>query len=136
MALGRGGLPLSRPSQCDEDRADVAENLAFWAGFLGGEAGAVEDALEKVGLGGLGHLPFGYLSTGQKRRAAIARLLLCRRPLWLLDEPTAGLDARSEEEFAELANAHLRRRRHRDCRDASGAGDRGCARETGFGSAA
>jgi len=65
-------------------------------------------ALERVGLGGLGHLPFGYLSTGQKRRVAIARILMCHRPVWLLDEPTAGLDARSEKDFAALANDHLR----------------------------
>jgi heme exporter protein A len=86
----------------------VAENLGFWARFLGGKATGVEATLEKVGLAGLGHLPFGYLSTGQRRRAAIARLLLCHRPLWLLDEPTAGLDARSETEFADLSNEHLR----------------------------
>ena len=86
----------------------VAENLGFWASFLDGKATSVDVALERVGLAGLGHLPFGYLSTGQKRRAAIARLLLCHRPLWLLDEPTAGLDARSEREFAALTNEHLR----------------------------
>jgi heme exporter protein A len=85
-----------------------AENLRFWADFLGDKGTGVEVALERVGLAGLGHLPFGYLSTGQKRRAAIARLLLCPRPLWLLDEPTAGLDARSEKEFATLANEHRR----------------------------
>jgi heme exporter protein A len=87
---------------------NVAENLGFWTSFLGGKGQGVEDALARVGLGGLGHLPFGYLSTGQKRRASLARLLLCHRPLWLLDEPTAGLDARSEKGFADLANAHLR----------------------------
>lgn len=85
----------------------VSENLGFWASFLGEPGLSVDEALEKVGLGGLGHLPFGYLSTGQKRRAAIARLLVCHRPIWLLDEPTAGLDAASEEMFAALAKEHL-----------------------------
>jgi heme exporter protein A len=85
----------------------VAENLGFWASFLGERRANVDEALDKVGLGGLGHLPYAYLSTGQKRRVAIARLLVSHRPIWLLDEPTAGLDARSDEEFAALANGHL-----------------------------
>lgn len=85
----------------------VAENLAFWAAFLGEARHGIEAALERVDLGGLGHLPFGYLSTGQRRRAAIARLLLSHRPVWLLDEPTAGLDAASAEMFAALMKEHL-----------------------------
>lgn len=86
----------------------VAENLRFWLDFLGpGDGAAIEDGLRRVGLDGIGHLPFAYLSTGQKRRAALARLLLVHRPIWLLDEPTAGLDADSEALFAGLARAHL-----------------------------
>ncbi|TGS85717.1 heme ABC exporter ATP-binding protein CcmA [Mesorhizobium sp. M3A.F.Ca.ET.174.01.1.1] len=85
----------------------VAENLEFWRAFQGEPALDVEEALETVGLGGLGHLPFGYLSTGQRRRASIAKLLISRRPIWLLDEPTAGLDKASEERFAELMRGHL-----------------------------
>lgn len=90
----------------------VAENLRFWRSFQGdsgeGEpAPGVEDALKTVGLGGIGHLPFGYLSTGQRRRASIAKLLVSHRPVWLLDEPTAGLDKASEERFAGLMRAHL-----------------------------
>lgn len=85
----------------------VAENLSFWRDFLGEPRLGIDAALEKVGLGGLGHLPFGYLSTGQKRRAALARLLVCHRPIWLLDEPTAGLDAASDVMFAGLAKEHL-----------------------------
>jgi heme exporter protein A len=85
----------------------VAENLAFWRAFQGEPALSVEEALETVGLGGLGHLPFGYLSTGQRRRASIAKLLVSHRPVWLLDEPTAGLDKASEERFAGLMREHL-----------------------------
>jgi heme exporter protein A len=85
----------------------VEENLTFWRDFNGEPHLGVEEALEMVGLGAIGHLPFGYLSTGQKRRAAIARLLVSYRPLWLLDEPTAGLDKASEAQFTELMQAHL-----------------------------
>jgi heme exporter protein A len=84
----------------------VAENLGFWRDFAGEPALAIEAALELVDLGGLGHLPFAVLSTGQKRRAAIARLLVSHRPIWLLDEPTAGLDTASESRFAELMAMH------------------------------
>lgn len=85
----------------------VAENLAFWRAFHGSHRASVIEALDRVGLSGTGHLPFGYLSTGQKRRVSIARLLVSRRPLWLLDEPTAGLDRASEARFAEMMDEHL-----------------------------
>jgi heme exporter protein A len=85
----------------------VEENLKFWRDFEGEPHLEIDEALEMVGLPDIGHLPFGYLSTGQKRRASIARLLVSYRPVWLLDEPTAGLDARSERQFAGLMAAHL-----------------------------
>jgi heme exporter protein A len=85
----------------------VFENLAFWREFLGNPHLAIDEALEMVGLDTIGHLPFGYLSTGQKRRIAIARLLVSYRPLWLLDEPTSGLDKHSEMQFIALMKAHL-----------------------------
>ncbi|MER9234873.1 heme ABC exporter ATP-binding protein CcmA [Mesorhizobium sp. M0622] len=85
----------------------ITENMRFWRDFSGAGSADVEEALETVGLGGIGHLPFGYLSTGQRRRAAIAKLLVSHRPLWLLDEPTAGLDKASEERFAMLMRKHL-----------------------------
>ncbi len=84
----------------------VTENLGFWRGFQGEPHLQPVEALEMVGLGAIGHLPFGYLSTGQKRRVAIARLLVSWRPVWLLDEPTAGLDAASERQFGALMRAH------------------------------
>ncbi|MDH4987273.1 heme ABC exporter ATP-binding protein CcmA [Aminobacter anthyllidis] len=84
----------------------VQENLQFWRDFSGNGRLGISDALEEVGLGGLGHLPFGYLSTGQKRRAAIAKLLISHRPVWLLDEPTSGLDKASDARFAALMQDH------------------------------
>jgi heme exporter protein A len=85
----------------------IAENLAFWQDFNGSAKRSIVDALNAVGLPGLGATPFAYLSTGQKRRAAIARLLVSHRPVWLLDEPTSGLDASAEAVFAGLLKTHL-----------------------------
>jgi heme exporter protein A len=88
----------------------VQENLSFWKSFQrsdNGEGLSVDEAIEQVGLTGVAHLPFGYLSAGQQRRIALARLLVSRRPLWLLDEPTAALDKRSDRLFADLVRQHL-----------------------------
>lgn len=88
----------------------VAENLDFWRSFLGspGTTGLpLEDAAEAVGLAGITHLPFGYLSAGQQRRFAFAKLLVAHRPIWILDEPTAALDSSADRLFAGLIEAHL-----------------------------
>lgn len=89
----------------------VAENLTFWKSFLGDFNGkrsvGIEDAAETVGLSGITHLPFGYLSAGQQRRFAMAKLLVASRPVWILDEPTAALDASADEMFAGLVRNHL-----------------------------
>ena len=83
----------------------VAENLGFWARYLGGDL--VHTALETVGLIALADLPAAYLSAGQRRRLAIARLLTAARPIWLLDEPTAALDREGQEMLARLMLQHL-----------------------------
>ena len=85
----------------------TAENLRFWAQLYGGRPEAVEAALEEVGLGGLDDLPAGYLSAGQTRRLALARLLVAPRPVWLLDEPLAALDTKGEALVVRLIDGHL-----------------------------
>lgn len=84
----------------------VRDNLGFWRRLLGGEA-SVDAVLDGVKLGHLADLPIGVLSAGQKRRVAIARLLLAKRPIWLLDEPATALDATAEATLGEIIGAHL-----------------------------
>jgi heme exporter protein A len=81
----------------------AAENLRFAARLAGR---AVHVALEAVGLEELADLPARMLSAGQRRRLALARLALSPAPLWLLDEPTLGLDAASVARFGAMLAAH------------------------------
>jgi heme exporter protein A len=85
----------------------VAENLDFWAGFLGSEAADISGCLDAVGLADLADLPAAYLSAGQRRRLSLARLLAAKRPIWLLDEPTSTLDAAAQERLVGLMQTHL-----------------------------
>ncbi len=85
----------------------AAENLALWARVpRDGRASAIEAALAAVGLEDLAHLPARMLSAGQRRRVAIARLLVSDAVLWLLDEPTTALDTASVARLGGLAAAH------------------------------
>jgi len=81
----------------------AAENLAYDAELGGGDAHA---ALATLGLAPLAALPARMLSAGQRRRLALVRLALTAAPLWLLDEPTIGLDAAAIDQFAVMLAAH------------------------------
>ena len=85
----------------------ATENLAFWAGQLGGGGISPSAALARLGLPQAAEFPVAYLSAGQKRRVALARLLVAHRPLWLLDEPATALDVASQALFAGILQAHL-----------------------------
>ena len=88
-------------------RLTVLENLTFWRALNGPTGIDPELALERVGLGDLEDLDAGYLSAGQSRRLALARLLVSARPLWLLDEPTAALDVEGHGLVTTLIGEHL-----------------------------
>lgn len=89
------------------------ESLTFWQKLLGTPAlfgtPAVSPAaaLDAVGLTHAADLLSGYLSAGQRRRLAFARLLVAKRPVWLLDEPQSALDAASRDRLAHLMADHL-----------------------------
>ena len=83
----------------------VREQLEFWA-RLYRSAQSPGGVIEAFGLSSLAELPGQYLSAGQKRRLAFARLQLCSRPLWLLDEPLAALDAAGKVLVANAVAAH------------------------------
>jgi len=83
----------------------VQEQLTFFARLYRSTAdtGAV---LEEVGLARQQDFPCRYLSAGQRRRLALARLLVSARPLWLLDEPFAALDSDGQALAARLMHLH------------------------------
>jgi len=86
----------------------VAETLHFYASFYGifADSHRVSAALAAVGLSRLADLSCQYLSAGQKKRLALARLKLTGRPLWLMDEPLAALDAAGKTMVSELIGEH------------------------------
>ena len=118
------GQPVS--SNIDEFRANLAylghqlalkedltplENLRADTS-IAGRALSLADAkaaLAQLGLKGREHLPVRVLSQGQKRRTALARLLVSSAPLWILDEPFVALDAAAQKVLSEVINGHLNR---------------------------
>lgn len=93
----------------------VLENLEFWRSFMAparpegfdGEVLEPLDILDRLGIGHTANLPAAYLSAGQTRRLALARLFVTTRPIWLMDEPTSALDKASEAQLLGFMNAHL-----------------------------
>jgi heme exporter protein A len=104
---GEGGRALLAETAALDPELSVAAALRFWA-RIDGRAGAVEGALAAVGLGALAQVPVRLLSTGQRRRAALARVVASNAPVWLLDEPANGLDAESVRTLEALIADHRR----------------------------
>jgi heme exporter protein A len=117
ISLDGGDSELTLPEQAHylghrdalKPALSVLENLSFWRGFLGGDVFDALEGLAAIGLGHAAYLPAAYLSAGQRRRLSLARLVTVRRSVWLLDEPTAALDAAGQDLFAHLMRDHLAR---------------------------
>ncbi len=89
----------------------LGENVAYWIGLLGhvppnAAAKRVQTALSAVDLHHLTDRPARFLSAGQKRRLGLARLIAAPRAIWLLDEPTLGLDQASIGRLEAMMAAH------------------------------
>lgn len=99
---GAIGMLDERPA-LDPDQP-LSEALSFWQQVDG--CAEASEAVSAMELDALLEVPVRYLSTGQRKRAAIARLLCQDAPIWLLDEPLSGLDDRSQARIADTVSAH------------------------------
>jgi heme exporter protein A len=85
------------------------EMLRFWAALRGNLAPSVDAALATFALDAVADRPCRFLSAGQRRRLALARLVAAPAPIWLLDEPNAALDGDGDERLARLIGEHRAR---------------------------
>lgn len=99
-----GAIALLDERPALDPHLPLGRALGFWQGIDGP---ADNDAV-RLGLGELMDVPVRYLSTGQKKRAALARMIGQKAPVWLLDEPLNGLDTRGVALVEELAAEHCR----------------------------
>lgn len=93
---------LGETTALDADRT-LGDALGFWAKL---DRTQPDAAMERMGIAHLARVPVRYLSTGQRRRAAIARTITSGAPLWLLDEPANGLDAEGVERLGDAMHVH------------------------------
>jgi heme exporter protein A len=101
--VARGDAALADENLALEPRRTLAAALGFWARLDSADAGP---AMEAMGLTRLAEVPVRMLSTGQRKRAALARVIASGAPLWLLDEPANGLDADGQARLAAAMAAH------------------------------
>ena len=104
----RGRIDRSPLALADEHLAldrelPLIAALHFWSGADGQK---LESSPNRLNLAGLIPVPVRLLSTGQRKRATLARVAASGAPLWLLDEPTNGLDAESFSDLVEMIDAH------------------------------
>lgn len=104
----RGDAAMMNESLAMDEDLPLAEALRFWCIMdgRGEEKRRAGDALHDTGMADLAAVPVRLLSTGQRRRAALARVVSSGAPIWLLDEPANGLDARAVARLESLIERH------------------------------
>lgn len=102
-SVEREAAALADENAALDPRRTLADALGFWARLDGA---ALAPAMAAMGLERLEQVPVRMLSTGQRKRAALARVIASGAPLWLLDEPANGLDADGRERLAAAMAAH------------------------------
>jgi heme exporter protein A len=90
-----------------KDDLNVTENIDFMRNFIGTSGAATPDIVERVGLRRVARQPARTLSAGQRKRCALARLLLSDAKLWLLDEPYSNLDRQGMRMLDDLLHRHI-----------------------------
>ncbi len=97
---------LSHKVGCKAD-LNLLENLRFESGLRATDEARLQAVLERLSLSRLTELPLRSLSAGQQRRVALARLLLARARIWMMDEPFTNLDKAGHSLVEELISEHL-----------------------------
>lgn len=91
----QGTLALADEAHALDPSLPLDKALGFWAAIDGSESDTVNEAMGAMRISHLASVPVRMLSTGQKKRATLARVIASRADIWLLDEPGNGLDKES-----------------------------------------
>ena len=104
--ISRGAaMALADEAAALDEKLPLHRALGFWAGLDGRDA---RPGMEAMGLTHIAEVPVRMLSTGQRKRATLARVIASGAPLWLLDEPANGLDTESATLLTHAIEAHMR----------------------------
>jgi len=101
-----GGLALTDEAAALDRERTLRAALGFWARLDGAAPERIDDALADLGIAHLADIPVRILSTGQRKRAALARTIVSGAGIWLLDEPANGLDTASAQALGAVVQRH------------------------------
>jgi heme exporter protein A len=101
-----GGIAFTGEAAALDPRLPLARALGFWAALDGASRADIDAALDRMAIANLAQVPVRMFSTGQRKRAALARVIAGRATIWLLDEPGNGLDTASIDRLAAAMAAH------------------------------